>query len=75
MPEKKYYEEEINEMLDTDFEWSRMTKDELELFLELIKDGALIEPMVKHQVKEKGGEKYEEMVEEWYPGKYAGRLV
>lgn len=71
MPEKAQIEEELNEVMDAELEWSKMRKEDLELLLELAKEGALIEPLIKYQVKEHGKDKLDEKVEEWYPGKYA----
>lgn len=75
MPTKAQLSEEINEILGTEMKWSEMPKEDLELLHELIEEGALIEPMGKHIIAEKGKEKLEAQVDEWYPGKYAGRLM
>jgi hypothetical protein len=75
MPTKQQLEDELNEMLDTSFEWSRMTKDELELLVELVDEGALMEPMAKHIASEKGKEKVEETVEDWTPGQFISKVM
>lgn len=56
-------------------EWSKLKKDDLELILELAESGALLEPLAKHQAKEHGKNKLDDMVEDWFPGKYAGGLL
>lgn len=75
MPTKEQLSEELNEMFDVEVDWSKMNKDDLQLLLELAKEGALIEPLIKHQVKEHGKNTWEDKVDEWYPGKYAGGVL
>lgn len=75
MPTKEQLSNEINEILGTQMGWSKMSKDDLEHLRELVEEGALIEPMGKHIIAEKGKDKLEQQVDDWYPGKYAGRLM
>lgn len=75
MATKEEISEEINEILGTEIEWKGMKKEELELFYELIDNGALLEPQAKHIAKNQGKQKVDEKVDEWYPGKYAGRML
>lgn len=74
MPTKEQLEEEINNKLDTQLEWSQMKKDELELFNELLDDGALLEPMAKHIAADKGKDFVEKQVDDWHPGKFLGAI-
>lgn len=74
MPTKEQLEEEINEKLDTDFEWSQMKKEELKLFNELIDEGMLLEPMAKHIAADKGKDVVESQIQDWYPGKIIGAI-
>lgn len=74
MPTKEQLQEELNSKLDTDFEWSQMKKDELELLNELIDEGALLEPMAKHIAADKGKEVVEDQIQDWYPGKILGAI-
>lgn len=74
MVTKEQLSDQINEILDTDLDFEQMPKEDLELFHELLDEGALLQPQMKHLVKEHGKGKLEEQVDEWYPGKYA-RLV
>jgi len=75
MPEKADLEEKLNEILDVEMDWSKMKKDDLELLLELVEEGSLLEPLVKYQAKDKGEEFVDNMIDEWYPGKYAGGVL
>lgn len=75
MPTKAQLSEEINEILGTDMAWSKMPKDDLELFRELLEEGALIEPMGKHVIAKRGKKKLEDEVDDWHPGKFAARLM
>lgn len=75
METKDDLEEKLNEVLDTEMEWSKMKKDDLELLWELIDNGVLMEPVAKHQVKQHGKEKYEEMVDDWRPGKFITKVL
>lgn len=75
MVTKKDLEKELNEKLDTDLEWSRMKRDDLDLLVELVDGGHLIEPMVKLQAKKHGKEALDEQIDEWRPGKIVGRLL
>lgn len=75
MPTKAQLEDQLNEMLDLDAEWSKMKKDDLEHLLELVESGALIEPMAKYHIKEHGKKAWDEKVDEWYPGKYAMKVL
>ena len=75
MPTKDGLEEEINSMLGTEMEFSKMPKDDLQLLAELLDEGALLEPQAKHIAKEHSKEKVEEQIDEWYPGKYAKKVL
>lgn len=74
MATKEELSDQINSILDADMAFEEMPKEDLELFHELLDEGALLEPQMKHLVKVHGKDKLEEQVDEWYPGKYA-RLV
>lgn len=72
MVTKDDLEREINEKLDTDMEWSRMKKDELELLSELIDEGLLLESLAKHVAAQKGSEAVDSYIRDWKPGKLIG---
>lgn len=74
MPTKEQLSDDLNEMLGTNINWEKMTKEDLESVLELADSGILLEKLAKHQVQKYGKEHVENMVDEWYPGKYAGAL-
>lgn len=71
MASKQEIEEEINEKLDTDLEWSRMTKDDLVDLVEMIDDMTLLEKLLKLSAKDVSKKQMDKLVESWYPGKYA----
>lgn len=75
MPTKEQLEEELNETLGTDIEWSRLKKDDLQLLVDSAGTGRLMEPLAKEFVKDKGKDKLEEEVDGWHLGKYAMRLL
>lgn len=75
MVTKEELSDQINSILDADFDFSEMSKDDLELFHELLDEGALLEPQMKYLVKEHGKDKLEEQVDDWYPGKFASLLM
>lgn len=75
MVTKDQLSEDLNEMLDTQMDWSKMKKDDLELLHELVDEGALIEPMAKHIASEKGQDVLDEKVKSWEPGTIITRLM
>lgn len=75
MPNKEQLSEEVNEVLGTDMEFDRMLEDDLKLFHELVVSGNLTEPLAKQYVKKHSKEKLDEEIDEWYPGKFAGRIL
>ena len=75
MPTKEDLETEVNQMLGTEFEFSKMPKDDLKMLAELMDSGALIEPQMKHLAKEHSKQKVEEQIDDWYPGKYASSVL
>jgi len=75
MPTKETLSDELNEMLGTEFDFSGMKKDELKLLVELVDEGALLEPQAKHVVKEHGKSKLDEQVDSWTPGQYVSKLL
>lgn len=75
MPTKEQMSQEVNEILGTDMEFERMLADDLELLHELVTNGMLAEPQVKQYVRKNSKKKLDEQIDDWYPGKYAGRLL
>lgn len=75
MTTKQDLSDELNQMLGTDMDFSRMKKDDLELLVELADEGALLEPLAKYQVKEHGKQKFEEEVDNWHAGKFVTKLL
>lgn len=75
MPPKAELSEELNEILDTDIDFSRMTKDDLKQLHELVEQGHLIEPQMKYVAKTHGKKKLDEVIDDWHPGKYLLRVI
>jgi len=75
MATKEEVQQELNDILGVDLEFSDMKSDDLEHLHSLVKNGALIEPLMKHIVKTQGKSALEERVDNWYPGKIASRLL
>lgn len=75
MATKEELSEELNQILGTELSFKRMTKDDLELLVELADDGSLIEPQVKHVVSKHGKQTLENQIDDWRPGKIVARLL
>lgn len=75
MPTKEQLSQEINEKLQTDLDWSKMTKDDLMALDMLIESGALIESNAKHIASEQGQEVLDKKIKEWEPGDIVARLL
>ena len=75
MPTKDQLSDDINEILGTNLDFSRMPKSDLKLFHELVHDGDLVEPLAKQVAKEKGQATLEDKVDGYYVGKYISKLV
>jgi len=75
MPPKAELSEELNEIFGTDVDFSRMKKDELKQLYELAEQGHLIEPQMKHVAKTHGKQKFDEVIDEWHPGKYLLKVI
>lgn len=70
MTTKTAISEEINNSLDIDIDWSKLQKDDLEKFKELLDGGEMMEKTAKHYIKRNGKEAFERQVDDWYPGKF-----
>lgn len=75
MATKEQLAEGVNEALDTDMEFEKMLKEDLELLHELAIEGDLAEPQMKQYAKKHSKEKLDEEIDEWYPGKFAARIL
>jgi len=75
MATKGELSDELNQMLDTSIDWSELKKDDLELLIELVDEGHLLEPMAKQLVSSKGQEYLDEKVEEWEAGDLLRRVI
>lgn len=68
MPTKQEIEDELNERLDLDMEWSQMKKDDLEKFKEGLDDQEFVKKFVAQYMNTKAGDTVQEQVEGWEPG-------
>lgn len=75
MPPKDELSEELNEMLDTEIDFSGLKKEDLELFHELVDEGLLLEPMVKHQAKERSKESIDEFIDDYQFGQLLRKVM
>jgi len=69
MATKKDIEEDINEKLETDIEWSELNKEDLEQFEELIEDEEFIKTVVASYAGETTGSLTKSAVSGWSLGK------
>lgn len=75
MATKEELSAEVNEMLGTEMEFHRMTAEELEHFRDLLDEGLLLEPQVKHVVSKHGRSKLDEVIKDWEPGQLLLKLL
>ena len=61
-------EEEINERLGLDMEWSQMKKNDLEQLLNGLDDEDFIKKFVGQYANTVAGDKVQDQVEDWKPG-------
>jgi hypothetical protein len=68
MPTKTEMEEEINERLGLDMEWSQMKKNDLEQLLNGLDDEDFVKKFVGQYANTVAGDKVQDQVEDWKPG-------
>lgn len=68
MPTKEELEDELNERLGLDFEWSKMKKDDLVEFRDGLEDEQFVKKFVGQYANEVAGDVAQEQVEGWQPG-------
>ena len=61
-------EEEINERLGLDMEWSQMKKNDLERLLNGLDDEDFVKKFVGQYANTVAGDKVQDQVEDWKPG-------
>jgi len=61
-------EEEINERLGLDMEWSQMKKNDLEQLLNGLDDEDFVKKFVGQYANTVAGDKVQDQVEDWKPG-------
>jgi hypothetical protein len=68
MPTKTEMEDEINERLGLDMEWSQMKKNDLEQLLNGLDDEDFVKKFVGQYANTVAGDKVQDQVEDWKPG-------
>jgi len=68
MATKTEIQDELNDRLDMDLEWSEMKKDDLQVVLDGLDDEEFIKKFVAQYANTVAGEKVEGQVKEWQPG-------
>lgn len=75
MATKEEISSEVNQILGTEIDWSELRKEDLEEFRVMMDDPELLEVLFKHHAKDMSKRQLENLVDGWYPGKYAGRML
>lgn len=75
MATKEEKSEQINEILGSDLDWSRLLEDDLDEFHKMLTNGEALERLIKHMMKEMSSESVENIIDSWYPGKYASEVI
>jgi len=75
MADKKELEERLNEELDTDIEYSRMYKEDMEELLGKAESGELIEALLKKYAKDHGTEAVKGFIDDWRPGDVISKVI
>lgn len=68
-------EEELNDKLHTDIEWSRMKQDDLATLIEKVDNGELMDILMRHLVSKHGREELDKRIKDWKPGDLIMRLI
>lgn len=75
MPTKEEIEEELNERLDTEIEWSELKSKDLNKIEEMIDNGELIDKLLRHMVSKYGREEVDRRIKDWKPGDLIRRMM
>lgn len=68
MATKQEIEDELNERLNTDIEWSQMKKDDLKTLRDGLDDEEFLKKFIGQYANSVAGDKVQEQVENWQPG-------
>lgn len=68
MATKSDIEEDINDRLGLDIEWSQLKKDDLEAIQDGLDDEEFIKKFIGQYMNRVAGDKVQDQVEEWKPG-------
>ena len=75
MATKEEISDDINRRLDTDISWEELKKEDLEKLVEMLETTELMEKVVKLKGKDLSKEQLDRLVDSWFPGKYAKRML
>jgi len=68
MATKSEIEEDLNERLNMDIEWSELKKDDLKIIEQGLDDEEFIKKFIGQYMNRVAGDKVQDQVEEWKPG-------
>lgn len=71
MATKTELEEDLNEILETNIEWSQLKKEDMKEFKELTQETEFMQTIVANHASEVTGSTVEDQVKNWEPGQYA----
>lgn len=74
MATKEEIEDELNDRLNLDMEWSQMKKEDLEKFRDGLDEEEFLLKFVGQYANKFAGELAQEQVENWSPGQFAELL-
>lgn len=75
MPTKEEMEEELNEKLDTDIEWSELKKGDIMELLQMIDNGELMNKLMKYMVSRYGRDELDRRIKGWQPGDLIKKVI
>lgn len=75
MPTKEEMEEELNEKLDTDIEWSELRKGDIMELLQMIDNGELMNKLMKYMVSRYGRDELDRRIKGWQPGDLIKKVI
>lgn len=68
MPTKSELENQMNDRLDMDIEWSQMKKTDLSKLRDGLEDERFVKKVVAQYANDKAGDTVEEQIDGWQPG-------
>lgn len=74
MPTKSELEDQMNDRLGTDIEWSQLKKDDLSQLRGGLEDEQFVKKVVAQYANDMAGDTVEEQIDGWQPGQILGLL-